>query len=206
MKKIIMIIMALCMIAPMAQAELTKKQTKKIEKQAKQRAKELKAQGFEVMGSVPMQAAIEKHLALVEEGAVPQETMYTSKSKNNARQACLSNAMNEYASKQLSQIKGRSVVELQSEEVDPNSEEFSKFFSTFERVSQGEIRGELQESYAVCRSLPDGRYEVYMYLTVDPEKASKSRVRAMRNAIIESGVPDIYEKAMTKAVETIFSE
>lgn len=206
MKKIIMIIMALCLMAPAVQAELSKKDVKRIEKQAKQRAKELKEKGYEAMGSRSIQASLEKHITLVEEGAKEQESTYTAKSKNNARQACLSNAMNEYVSTELSQIKGRTGTELKANEVDPEGEEFSKFFSTFERVSQSEIRGELKESCAFCRALPDGRYEILMLFTVDPENASKARVRSLRNAVIESGVPDIYEKAMTKIIENSFND
>lgn len=185
-----MIIMALCMMAPMAQAELTKKQIKKIEKNAKSMTKELKKEGFSVVGSQPLEASLIKHYTLLEEGATDQSSVANTKTKNAGRRVCLSQAMIEYATKELSVLDGEAVDELVTDQVDPKSAEFSKFNSTFHTKVQAEIQGEIQESCTVCKQLPDGTYEFRMFCTVDPEKAAQARRRAIRNAAIEAGYSD----------------
>lgn len=201
MKKIIMIIMALCIMAPMAQAELTKSELKTIRKEAKARAKEFKKQGYSVMGSVPLESAIEKHRILVKEGAEEQPGYGTAKSKNNGRQMCLTYALNEYSTRMMSQIKGRSVTDSFANENDEAGEsEIARFYAAFERITQMEIQGELQESYSVCKELPDGRYRFEMYFTIDPERASQARQRAVKNAAIEAGLTDAYAKKISDFV------
>lgn len=203
MKKIIMILMALCLIAPaaMAQNALTPKQEKLCNKNAKDRAKQLKKQGYEVMGSLPLQDALYKHYAKLEMGAGEQLGTGHSKSKNNGRQMCLTFAMSEYASKAVSQIKGRSVTDQYGNEIDTeNDPEFSRFYAAYERLTQKEIKGELQESFTVMKQNPDGSYDFNMYFTVDEGKALARRQKAMKDAAAESGLAQDYARQVSEFV------
>lgn len=203
MKKIIMMLMALCLMAPVAIAQdtlpaLTPKQEKLCNKNAKARAKQLKKQGFSIMGSLPLEDALYRHLAKIELGATEQEGHGTSKSKNTGRQMCLSSAMAEYASKEVSQIQGRTFMDVQGNEIDPTGDEnFVRFYAAFERLTQKEIKGEMQESFTVMKQNPDGSYEFDMFMTIDPQKANARRQKALQDAVTESGLAQQYANQMS---------
>ena len=205
MKKIIALLMALCLIAPAAMAQtsaaLTPKQEKLCNKNAKDRAKQLKKSGYEMMGSLPLQDALYKHFAKLELGATEQLGTGHSKSRNNGRQMCITYAMSEYASKAASQIKGRSVTDAYGNEIDTeNDPEFARFYAAYERLTQKEIKGELQESFTVIKSNPDGSYDFNMYFTVDENKAAARRQKAMEAAVAESGLAQNYAKQVSEFI------
>lgn len=200
MKKIITFLMALCLLAPVAVAQqaLSSKQEKLCNKNAKDRAKQLKKDGYDVMGSLPLQDALYKHYAKMELGATEQMGNGHSKSKNNGRQMCLTSAMAEYASKAVSQVKGRSVTDAYGNQIDTeNDPEFDRFYAAYERLTQKEIKGELQESFTVIRQNPDGSYDFQMYLLVDENKAAARRQKAMKDAVAESGLAQDYAKQVS---------
>lgn len=203
MKKILMIVMAICLLAPAAMAEqaLTSKQEKTCNKYAKERAKQYKKEGFEIMGSRPLQDELYRHFAKLELGATEQLGTGHSKSQNNGRQMCMTAAMSEYASKAVSQIKGRSVTDTYGNEVDTeNDAEFARFYSAYERLTQKEIKGELQESFTLMKRNPDGSYEFRMFFTVDEDKAMKRRQKALQEAAAESGLAQNYAKQVSEFI------
>ncbi len=193
MKKIIMILMALCLMTPLANAELSKKEQKKIEKMAKERAKVLEKEGFTIMGSMPLKDALVAHLTARYDGYEEQIGEGRAKSKNNGRQMCLTNALSEYSSKAMSQIKGRSVKDSYGNEVPVEGEpEFDRFMAVYERLTQSEIKGELQESFTVTKALPDGSYEFRMFMLIDENKSLTKRQKALRDAATESKLAKEY--------------
>lgn len=201
MKKLIMILMALCLIAPVAMADLTPKQEKLCNKNAKTRAKELKKQGYTVMGTLPLEDVLYKHYAKLEMGANEQMGNGHSKSKNNGRQMCLTSAMSEYASKAVSQIKGRSVTDAYGNEVDTeNDPEFARFYAAYERLTQKEIKGELQESFTVVKENSDGSFDFQMYMLVDENKALARRQKALQDAAAESNLAQGYAKQVSEFI------
>lgn len=196
-----MILMALCLISPMAMADLTPKQEKLCNKNAKDRAKQFKKEGYTIMGSLPLQDALYKHFAKLEMGAGEQIGNGHSKSQNNGRQMCLTFAMSEYASKAVSQIKGRSVTDQYGNEVDTeNDPEFARFYAAYERLTQKEIKGELQESFTIVKQNPDGSYDFRMFFTVDEEKAQNRRQKALRDAAAETNFAQDYAKQVSEFV------
>lgn len=202
MKKIIMMLMALCLIAPatMAQA-LTPKQEKICNKNAKDRAKQFKKQGYEIMGSLPLQDALYKHFAKMELGATEQQGNGHSKSMNNGRQMCLTSAMSEYASKAASQIKGRNVTDAYGNEVDTdNDPEFARFYAAYERLTQKEIKGELQESFTIVKKNADGSSDFVMYFLIDEDKALARRQKALKDAAAESNLAQTYAKQVSEFI------
>ena len=202
MKKIIMLLMALCLIAPASMAQaLTPKQEKICNKNAKDRAKQLKKDGYEIMGSLPLQDALYKHYAKMELGATEQMGNGHSKSMNNGRQMCLTSAMSEYASKAASQIKGRSVTDAYGNEVDTeNDPEFARFYAAYERLTQKEIKGELQESYTIMKKNPDGSTDFRMFFLVDEDKAKARRQKALKDAAEETNLAQNYARQVSDFV------
>ena len=188
----------------MANADLTKKQERMINKMAKDRSKQLKKDGYTVMGSMPLQDALIKHYAALENGASEQIGSGRAASKNNGRQMCLTYAISEYASKAMSQVKGRSVTDGYNNENEIDTEndpEFARFYAAYERLTQKEIQGELQESFTVSKQLPDGTYEFIMYMTVDENKARDVRQKAVKGAIAESNLAQEYAKQISEFVK-----
>lgn len=201
MKKLITIIMALCLIAPVAMADLTPKQEKAALKTAKARAKEYSKEGFKVMGSQPLQDLLYKHYLKIEDGGYEQIGLGHAKSQNNGRQMCITSAMSEYASKAGSQIKGRSVTDSYGNEVDTeNDAEFARFYAAYERLTQKEIKGELEESFTICKQNPDGSYDFRMYMVVDENKAKIRRQKALEAAAAESGLAQNYAKQVSEFI------
>lgn len=196
MKKLITIIMALCLLVPAAMAET--KAEKEALKKAKNRAKELTKEGFKVMGSQSLQDLLFKHYAQIEDGAYEQMGFGHAKSQNNGRQMCLTSAMSEYSSKASSQIKGRSVTDAYGNEVDTeNDEEFNRFYAAYERLTQKEIKGELQESFTIMKQNPDGSYDFRMYMVVDENKAKIRRQKALEAAAAETNLAQNYAKQVS---------
>ncbi len=196
-----MILMALCLIAPAAMADLTPKQEKVCDKNAKTRDKELKKQGYTVMGTLRLEDVLYKHMVQVEMGATEQMGNGHSKSKNNGRQMCLTSAMSEYASKAASQIKGRNVTDAYGNEVDTeNDPEFARFYAAYERLTQKEIKGELQESFTIVKQNPDGSYDFQMFMLVDENKALARRQKALQEAAAETKLAQNYAKQVSEFI------
>lgn len=201
MKKIFMVLMALCLMAPIANAELNKKELKKIEKMAKDKAKNLEKQGYTIMGSLPLKESLMKHYTAMEAGAVEQIGTGHAKSKNNGRQMCLTYAMSEFSTKALSEIKGRTVTDSYGNEVDTeNDAEFARFYAAYERLTQKEIKGELQESFTVIKQNADGTYDFEMYMLYDENKASLKRQKALKEAAAESKLAQNYAEQVSEFI------
>ncbi|MDE6017809.1 MAG: hypothetical protein K2G85_03225 [Muribaculaceae bacterium] len=201
MKKLIIILMALCLIAPAAMADLTKKQEKICNSNAKKRAKDLTKQGYSVMGTLPLEEALYRHFAKMEMGATEEMGTGHAKSKNNGRQMCLTSAMSEYASKAVSQLKGRSVTDSYGNEVDTeNDPEFARFYAAYERLTQKEIKGELEESLTVVKQNADGSFDFIMYMLVDENKALSRRQKALEDAAAESKLAQEYARQVADFV------
>lgn len=195
MKRLIMMLMAFCLIVPMANAELTKKQEKAISKMAKDHAKQLEKDGYSIMDSLSLRNALEKHLTLLEEGATEQIGIGHSNSVNDGRKNCLTYAIAGYASKEQLQFNDRSVKDVYGNEICfANDLDFARFYAEYERFLQKEVQGVLIESFTVSRQLPDGSYDFIMYFTVDEAKAKFRQQKALNEAISESDLSHGYAK------------
>lgn len=184
MKKFIMLLLAFCLMAPVAQAELSKKDLKECEKLAKKRAKELKKQGYTVLGSLPLESVLDRHYQKIYDGTMQEQQGISTKtrSKNNGRMLAQSNAMNTYAGDQASQLKGRVIIDSKA----TDDVEWEKFFAAFERIVEKEIRGDLVESYSLIKENPDGTFEIQTMYVYDRQKAERANKRALEQAIDES--------------------
>lgn len=185
MKKIIMILMALCLAMPGAFAELTKDQLKRNEKMAKNTAKDLKKKGYENMAPYPLEETL---LQFYNEKAdkgldfQPGESVPT-RSKNNARQMAQASALNSYSLSINADIKGKTN-NIAKAGLIPEAE-VDNFESCFMAETQSQIRGDLKEMVSLCKQNPDGTYEVTIYYLVDPNAATNARARALEKAIEE---------------------
>lgn len=208
MKKIIMFLMALCMVVPAVNAQNSKALNKALKKEYKTKMKEFKKDGWKLYGSSrSLDVVLLKHYEkLNQEGEENYEVVGTCskfKSKNVGHQTSINNACNIYARQAGSQVKGRIVSDLAGS--DDVSAEFDHFYAAYETLVEKEIKGEMQESFSVIRENSDGTYEMQTFFVVNESAATRARVRAMENAAKESAAAQKYAQKVSEFVREGFN-
>ena len=207
MKKIIMFLMALCMVVPAVNAQNSKALNKALKKEYKTKMKEFKKDGWKLYGSSrSLDVVLLKHYEkLNQEGEENYEVVGTCskfKSKNVGHQTSINNACNIYARQAGSQVKGRIVSDLAGS--DDVSAEFDHFYAAYETLVEKEIKGEMQESFSVIRENSDGTYEMQTFFVVNENAATRARLRAYENAAKESAAAQKYAKKVSDFVREGF--
>lgn len=193
MKKLLSLLMALCMIVPMyadVQTSMEKKLLKAQQKEASNKQKEYKKGGWEIMGSRTMEVALLKHYSklseLGEDGLEFSGISSATKSKNLGEQMALNAATLKYAQKAGSTVKGRVVSDMFADGSGDPDAEFEKFYAAYERLVEQKVKGVMTPSYSVVRQNSDGTYEIQSFFIVDETKAKSARQAAIEGAIKES--------------------
>ncbi len=208
MKKLIMFLMALCMVVPAVNAQNNKALNKALKKEYKMKMKEFKKDGWKLYGSSrSLDVVLLKHYEkLNQEGEENYEVVGTCskfKSKNVGHQTSINNACNIYARQAGSQVKGRIVSDLAGS--DDVEAEFDHFYAAYETLVEKEIKGEMQESFSVIRENSDGTYEMQTFFVVNESAASRARIRAMENAAKESAAAQKYAQKVSEFVREGFN-
>lgn len=196
MKKIIMLLMALCMVFPVVNAQNSKALDKALTKEYKVKMKEFKKGGWTLYGSSrSLEVALLTHYEKLNKGGEDVYEIVGScskfKSKNIGHQTCINNACNIYAQQASRQLKGRIVSDMAGNG-DNVAEEFDHFYAAYESLVQKELKGELQESFSVIRSNNDGSFEMQTFCIVNESAATRARIRAFENAAKESEAAQKY--------------
>ncbi len=208
MKKIIMLLMALCMALPALNAQNDKALNKALKKEYKVKMKDLKKGGWELYGSSrSLDVALLSHYAkLSKDGEETYEIVGTCskfKSKNLGHQTCINNACAIYAQQAGRQLKGRIVSDMAGNG-DDVSGEFDHFYAAYESLVEKELKGELQESFSLIRSNKDGSYEMQTFFIVSESAATRARIRAYENAAKESAAAQKYAQKVSNFVREGF--
>lgn len=203
MKRFIMFFMALTLMMPCVNAQ-NKILQKAIKKEYKTKMKQYKKEGWRLFGSSrSLDIALLKHYDKLEtlgENAYEIVGICAKyKSDNVGHQAAINNACNTYARNAGSHVKGRVVSDMASNG-DDTSAEFDHFYAAYETLVEKEIRGEMQESYAIYRDLGNGEKTMQVYFIINEDAATKARIRAYENAMKES---EAAQKYATKVSEFI---
>lgn len=182
-----------------------------LKKEYKAKMKEYKKDGWKVYGtSRSLDVALLKHYEKInEEGAFEVMGVASSFiSKNIGQQAALNSACSYYASLAESQIRGRMISDIfkTSEKV---PEEFDKFYAAYESKVEKEIRGELQPSYSVIRSMGKDTagqeiFEMRSFFVINQDAALQARLRAIKNALTESEAAQQYADKVSEFVQEAF--
>ncbi len=210
MKRIIAIILAVIVMLPAAMAADTNKQLKKArDKERKEVVKRLKKGGWEIFGSTrSLDVALLSHWDKLDKSDDAREQVGVStrsKSKNVGMQMAINNACTSYASKAGSSIKGRLVSDMAGDGIDTDAE-FEHFYAAYERLVEKEIKGEMDQSFSVIRTNPDGTYEIETYFIISEAAASKARIRAAEQALKESEAAQRYADKVSEFVSEGFEE
>lgn len=186
MKKVIACLMALMFIVSFDVSAANKNLEKARKKELKTKLKEYKKGGWEIMGSRTLEFSLANHydrLNTLGDDAHEVEGVSTStKSKNTGKQVAINNAAITYAQEAGSTLQGRVVADMAANGVNPDGE-FDNFYAAYERLVEKEIRGEMEPSYTIIRTNPDGTYEIRSYFIISESAASKARQRALEQAL-----------------------
>lgn len=209
MKKVIVFLLTIMLMIPSAIAADTSKQLRKArDKERKEVTKRLKKEGWELFGSTrSLDVALLSHWdkldKLGDDGREVMGISTRSKSKNVGQQMAINNACVTYAQQAGSSVKGRVVSDLAGDGVD-TSAEFEHFYAAYERLVEREIKGEMDQSFSVIRTNPDGTYEIQTFFIVSEAAASKARIRAFELAAKESEAAQRYAEKVSEFVREGF--
>ena len=204
MKKLVLMLMAVTMMLPMANAqELTKQQAKAVKKEVNKKMKEYKKKGFEIFGStMTLETKLTQHYTkLWSKGdqVVEVPGFSQAKSRNLALNAAQNSAAARYATSAGQLIKGRVLSDEALNSADMTAE-FDKFYAAFEGKVQQEIKGELRPSFNVAKQNADGTISVEAYYIVDEEAASRARIKAFELSKNESAAAQKYAQKISDFV------
>lgn len=181
--------MALCLLAPASIQAKNKALEKALKKELKVKLKDYQKQKWEIMGSHSMEVALASHYdklaQLGEDGHEVEGISTMTKSKNTGKQMAINNATITYAQEAGSTLQGRIVSEMHASGID-TAGELEEFYGAYERLVEREIKNEMQPSYTICRTNPDGTYEVRTYYIIAESAAAKARQRALDEALKSS--------------------
>lgn len=209
MKKIILFLMAVCLMMPGLEAQ-NKTLEKARKKEYKTKMKEYKKENWKLFGSsrsldVALLTHYDKLNSLGDDGREIMGSASKFKSKNVGKQMAINNACVTYAQQAGSYVKGRVVSDLSGDGVTAEKE-FDNFYAAYERMVEKEIKGEMQESYSIIRDNGDGTFEMQVFFIVSEGAASKARIRALENAAKESAAAQKYAEKVAEFVREGFDE
>ena len=206
MKRIISLFLIAVRAIGIASAQ-PKTTNKALWRTAKKFAKELSADGWKTNSSKGLQVAVYEHyLALNDEQnkelIANVEGNVNVKTINAAKQWAHNNAIMSYAQTAATFVKGRIASEVAGGL--KGNPALDNFYAAYENLVSKEIAGELTPSISIYRETKKGNIEYRIYFLVNEEKASESRIRAMKAALIESEVARMNAEQITKFVQEGF--
>jgi hypothetical protein len=204
MKRLLMLLMAFCLVIPTMNAQ-NKVLEKARQKEYKTKMKQFKKEKWQVFGTsrsldVALLAHYDKLNTLGDEAQEVMGVATKVKSKNIGHQMAINNACLTYAQQAGSHLKGRVVSDIMGNATDTDGE-FDKMYSAYERLVEKEIRGELKESFSIIRSNGDGTFEIQSFFIVNEKAASIARQRALENAARESALAQKYAEKVSEFVK-----
>lgn len=205
MKKFIVLMISMLLMAPAAMNAQSVALTKSQKKEIKKKVKEFNKGGWKLFGSTRtlegvLTAHFEKLNALGENGSeiVGVASVTDSKHKNLLKQNAIANVCNEYAAKSGRHVRGRSVSDIGL--TDDEKSEFEHFYAAYESQVDKEIKGELKESFTVIKEVSSKQIDMQTYYIVDEDAATKARIRAFENAKKESEIAQKYASQLSEFI------
>ena len=208
MKKILMILVALCFVAAPETFAQNKALLKAMKKEKKEKMKEYERENWTLLGSsrsleVALLSHYDKLEALGDDGHEIAGIATKCKSKNVGHQMAINNACITYSQQAGSSLKGRVVSDMAGDGTTTEGE-FDHFYAAYERLVEKEIKGEMTESYSIIRDNGDGSFEVQSFFIVSESAASKARIRALENAMKESEIAQKHAEKIASFVRAGF--
>lgn len=206
MKKIIsFLILSLCTLGFVSAQPKTSDRA--LWRNAKKFAKELTADGWKTNSSKRLEVVVYDHYLALNDDKNKElianvEGNVNVKTINAAKQWAYNNALMSYAQTAATYVKGRIASEVAGGL--KGNPALDNFYAAYENLVSKEIAGELTPSISIYRETKKGNIEYRIYFLINEEKASESRIRAMKAALIESEVARMNAEQITKFVHEGF--
>ena len=183
-------------------AEPASKEVRSARREAAAAARTLKRGGYKPLELGNLESRLEGYFLKVNAGC-PQivGTADNCLSTNLAKVTALSNAANEYAMLAGGEVRGRIVGSTSS----LTGQQIDNIVSSFERLVEKEIRGELVPYVTAVRD-HRGRVSARVYCIVDADEASRLRRRAMELALEEQALAQKYGSCVSEWIDEGFAK
>jgi hypothetical protein len=175
------------------------------DKELKEKKKEYSRDGWKLTGtSHSLDVALFEYFEKLYEGDNRELAGEVSacKSINVCKQAAYNQALITYANLAGSSVRGLINSDINSDQSNIGSE-FDKMYAGYVRQVQAEIKGVLQEGYAIVKD-EGGSKQYKIFFIVNEEAASKARIRAIEQAAKETEVAQQYANKIADFVREGF--
>lgn len=201
MKKHILIIAAALLVAAAPLNAQSKSEAKDIRKEAKAAARQLRKEGYSILGVGEPVSQLTLYLTRVRGGCTQIiGTADGCMSVNLGKVTALNNAANEYATLSGGLVKGR----LTSSLIGISEQQADDLVGAYERLVYKNIQGELISPLVVYRKTGDG-YDVRAYCLVDYDSSGIAQEAAFRKALESSGLAQEFGSRLTDWIDEGFT-
>ena len=195
---VLFLVAALVALAPVSAQ--SRQELRAAKKEAAEAAKSLKRDGYKPIELGNVQTRLEKYFLKTYAGfpqviGVAENCMST----NMGQVTALANAANQYAILAGGDIRGR----LTSSITSMNGQQMDNLVSSFERLVEKEIRGELIPYVTAVRERK-GVYSVRAYCIIDEDAATQVRRRALMTALEEQKLAEQYGSMVSNWIDEGF--
>ena len=199
MKRIVLfLVAALVALAPVSAQ--SRQELRAAKKEAAEAAKRLKRDGYKPVELGDIQTRLEKYFLKTYAGCAQVIGIAENCISTNLGQVtALANAANQYALLAGGDIRGR----LTSSITNMNGQQMDNLVSSFERLVEKEIRGELIPYVTAVRERR-GVYSVRAYCIIDEDAAAQVRRRALMTALEEQKLAEQYGSMVSNWIDEGF--
>lgn len=188
----------LMFVVPTTQAQ-SKSVIKAVKKEAKQEAKRLKKENWELVGIGSLEGVITDALMKIRvEGYISYPITLTDQAKAlDAQKVARANAMNAYASEVAGEIE--SVLTTMTDGIPQAAvEQIKDNLTLYSKIG---INGQLREAYTLLRKV-GSKYEVQTNFLLNPNDDYEVKIRALQQAISIANLNAEVSEALIKQVES----
>ena len=199
MKRIVLfLVAALVALAPVSAQ--SRQELRAAKKEAAEAAKRLKRDGYKPVELGDIQTRLEKYFLKTYAGCAQVIGIAENCISTNLGQVtALANAANQYALLAGGDIRGR----MTSSITNMNGQQMDNLVSSFERLVEKEIRGELIPYVTAVRERR-GVYSVRAYCIIDEDAAAQVRRRALMTALEEQKLAEQYGSMVSNWIDEGF--
>ena len=197
-KLVIIAVAALVALAPVSAQ--SRQELRAAKKEAAEAAKRLKRDGYKPVELGDIQTRLEKYFLKTYAGCAQVIGIAENCISTNLGQVtALANAANQYALLAGGDIRGR----LTSSITSMNGQQMDNLVSSFERLVEKEIRGELIPYVTAVRERR-GAFSVRAYCIIDEDAAAQVRRRALMTALEEQKLAEQYGSMVSNWIDEGF--
>lgn len=200
MKKKVLMVAIVSLIALSHVMAQTKQEIKAAKKEAKIAAKQLKKEGYKLLELGDMQLQLQDYLTKAKSGC--KQIVGTAESCmtiNLGKTTALNNAINEYATMSGGIVKGR----ITSNTSNINGTQVDDIVAAYERLVMKEVKGEIQTCVTLVMENKKN-FDVRVYCLVDYDAAHAARMKAMTLALEELNLSQEYGSQVSDWIDEGF--